>query len=272
MIGAREATAFALLPLVLAAIIFLPFWVYLALVWLITMLAVRELLALLARLGHPAPQVPTLAATGLALPALWYLGLPASGAILAALLLGLPLAYLLGRSPIAGATAGIAGSSFTALYFVVTGGAMGLLRTSFPGTLGVKIVLIHCLTMWGGDSGAYYVGSRFGRHRLAAKVSPKKSWEGIVGGTALTAFGVWFCRTVFFPELGLLTAVALFALLSVLAPLGDLVESLFKRDAGVKDSSDLIPGHGGFLDRTDSLYFAAPFTLALFLWLLGKTA
>ena len=140
---------------------------------------------------------------------------------------------------------------------------MGLLRTAFDGTLGTKAVLIHCLTIWGGDSGAYYMGSNFGKHRLAPNVSPKKSWEGVVGGTALTAFGVWFCRTVFFHELPLVTSVVLFAALSVLAPIGDLVESVFKRDAGVKDSSDLIPGHGGFLDRTDSLFFAAPFVLAL---------
>jgi phosphatidate cytidylyltransferase len=272
MIGAREATAFALLPVVLAAIVFLPPWVYLAMVWLITMLATRELLALLARLAHPAPHAPTLVAVGLALPALWFFGLPAAGAILALLLLGVPLVYLLGGYPIAGATAGIAGATFAALYFAATGGAMGLLRTIFTGALGIKVVLIHCLTVWGGDSGAYYVGSRFGRHRLAAQVSPKKSWEGVAGGVALTAFGVWFCRTVFFPEIQPTTAIALFVLLAVLAPLGDLVESLFKRDAGVKDSSDLIPGHGGFLDRTDSLYFAAPFSLALFLWLLGKPA
>ncbi|OYV91443.1 MAG: hypothetical protein B7Z68_10830, partial [Acidobacteria bacterium 21-70-11] len=112
-----------------------------------------------------------------------------------------------------------------------------------------------------------YLGSAFGKHRLAPHVSPKKSWEGFAGGIALTAFGVWFCRTVFFGELAVGTAVALFVALALLAPVGDLVESVFKRDAGVKDSSDLIPGHGGFLDRTDSLYFAAPFVLALMILL-----
>jgi phosphatidate cytidylyltransferase len=272
VIGAREATAFALLPVVLAAIVFLPAWVFLALVWVITMLAGRELLVLIARLGHPAPQVPTLVALGLAMPALWVLGLRSAGAILTALLLGIPLVYLLGGYPISGATAGLTGATFAALYFAATGGAMGFLRLSFAGSLGIKVVLIHCLTIWGADSGAYYVGSRFGRHRLAPRVSPKKSWEGVAGGVLLTAFGVWFCRTVFFPELTVPVAIALGALLVLLAPLGDLVESLFKRDAGVKDSSDLIPGHGGFLDRTDSLFFAAPFVLALFLWLVGSPA
>jgi len=263
--GSREATAFAVLPVVLAAIVFLPPWVYLGAVWVVTMLAAWELLAILRRRSHPVPVVPTLVALGAALPALWLAGLRWSGPILAALVLLLPLAYLLGRQPIAGASAGIAGSVFTAAYFTVASGGMGLLRTSFAEAIDWKVVLIYCLTLWGGDSGAYYVGSRFGRHRLAPQVSPKKSWEGIVGGTAVTFFGVWVCRTLFFPELSWTAAWALAGLLTVLAPLGDLVESLFKRDVGVKDSSGLIPGHGGFLDRTDSLFFAAPFVLALLL-------
>ena len=265
MRGAREVTAFALLPVVLLAIVFLPPWVYLAMVWVIAMFSAWELLALFRRLGQPAPQVPTLVTLGALLPALWLGGLPRAGVVLALALLVVPMAYLLGRYPIQGAAAGIAGATFTALYFLVTGGAMGFLRIAFVGTPGVKVVLLHCLTIWAGDSGAYYLGTRFGKHRLAPLVSPKKSWEGILGGTLLTAFGVWFCRTLFFPQLPLPVAVATAVLLTVLAPVGDLVESLFKRDAGVKDSSDLLPGHGGFLDRSDSLFFAAPFVLALFI-------
>jgi phosphatidate cytidylyltransferase len=268
--GQRETIAFVFMPLALAAIVFLPAWVYLVMVWAITMLSARELLVLLRRLGQPAPLLPTLVTLGLTLPALWFMGLHKAGAVLALVLLVMPAVYLLGHYPIGGAAAAITGATFTALYFLVTGGAMGLMRTSFPNDLGVKVVLIHCLTIWGGDSGAYYLGSAFGKHRLAPHVSPKKSWEGLAGGIVVTAFGVWFCRTVFFGELAVGTAVALFVALALLAPVGDLVESVFKRDAGVKDSSDLIPGHGGFLDRTDSLYFAAPFVLALMI-LLGVT-
>lgn len=262
---AREATAFALIPIVLGAIVFLPPWVYLAMVWVIAMLSAWELLVLFRRLGHPAPPAFTLITLGVLLPVLWVGGVPRVGVVLAVALLAVPVAYLLMRSPIQGAAAGIAGATYTLLYFLVTAGAMGFLRTAFAGTLGVKVVALHCLTIWGGDSGAYYMGTRFGKHRLAPLVSPKKSWEGIVGGTLLTAFGVWFCRTVFFPDLSVEVAVGVAVLFTVLAPIGDLVESLFKRDAGAKDSSDLLPGHGGFLDRSDSLFFAAPFVLALFL-------
>lgn len=265
MIRAREATAFALLPVVLVGIVWLPAWVYLAVVWTFSLMATWELLTLDRKLGQPVLVVPSLLAVATALPAVWVVGLGHAGAVLAAVVLLLPVVYLFTRRPIEGASSAIAGSVFGAVYFVVAGGAMGLLRTEFPGPLGVKVVLTHCLSVWAGDSGAFYLGSLIGRHRLAPRVSPKKSWEGVVGGTLLTFFGVWFCRTVFFPELGWTAALALGAMLSILAPVGDLVESLFKRDAGVKDSSDLIPGHGGFLDRTDSLFYAAPFVLALLL-------
>lgn len=265
MIRAREATAFLLMPLVLLGIVFLPAWVYLAVVWAITMLAGWELVALLRHRGHPVQPVPTLVVLGAALAAAWLLGLPHAPALLAAPVLLLPLAYLLGRGPVEGASAAIGGAVFTAVYFVTVSGGMGLLRTAFPGVLGVKVVIAHCLIVWGGDSGALYAGTLWGRHKMAPRVSPKKSWEGLVGGTLVTFFGVWFCRTVFFAELPWTVALAWGALLAILAPLGDLVESLFKRDAAVKDSSALIPGHGGFLDRTDSLFFAAPFVLALLL-------
>jgi phosphatidate cytidylyltransferase len=269
--ASREATAFAILPVVLAAIVFLPPWVYLTVVWGVTEMAAWELLVLLRKLGYPVPHWATLVAIGAALPAVWFWGLAVGTAVSASLILLLPLAFLFGRFPIQGASAGIAGAAFTALYFAITGGAMGLLRISFPEPLGWKVVLLYCLTIWGGDSGAYYLGTRLGRHKLAPRVSPNKSWEGVLGGTVLTFFAVWFCRTVFpFAELQAWAGWVLAGLLSVLAPLGDLVESLFKRDAGVKDSSDLIPGHGGFLDRTDSLFYAAPFVLALMLAVLER--
>jgi phosphatidate cytidylyltransferase len=262
---AREATAFLLLPLIVAGIWFLPPWVYLSAVWVIALLAAWELLAIIRRLEPTVQGLPALVAIGLALVAVWVGGLGHAGSVLAAIVLLLPTAYLLSRGPTAGASGAITGATFTAVYFAVAAGAMGLLRLAFPDPIGPRVVLLHCFAIWAGDSGAYYLGSRFGKHKLAPNVSPKKSWEGILGGTVGTFFGVWFCRTVFFAQLDWDVAWLVAAALSVLAPVGDLVESLFKRDAGVKDSSGLIPGHGGFLDRTDSLFFAAPFVLAILL-------
>jgi phosphatidate cytidylyltransferase len=113
--------------------------------------------------------------------------------------------------------------------------------------------------VWAADTGAYFVGSRFGKHKLAPRISPGKSWEGFFGGLLATmllaaaASPVLGLAWASLPSLLLLTAAT--ALISVV---GDLFESLLKRHAGIKDSSDLIPGHGGVLDRVDSLLAALP--------------
>jgi phosphatidate cytidylyltransferase len=119
--------------------------------------------------------------------------------------------------------------------------------------------LFALLIVWMADSGAYFVGVRFGKHKLAPRISPGKSWEGFFGGLlatvmlALVALSLLGLRWTSLPELLLLTVVT--ALFSVA---GDLFESLLKRHAGAKDSSHLIPGHGGVLDRVDSLLAALP--------------
>lgn len=265
--GARERTALALIPLILAAVVFLPAWVYLTAIWIITMAAAWELLDLLRSSTYSIPVVPAMAMLGASLPTVWLWGLDIATPLLAGLVLVVPLTYLAGGRPLQGATAGMAATTWTVLFFTVTGAAMGLLRLAFPDQIGVKLVILHCLTIWGGDSGAYYAGTRFGRHRMAPRISPKKSWEGLAAAVATTFFGVWLCRTVFFPELPWGLAAAIAVVLSGSAPLGDLLESLIKRDVGVKDSSRLIPGHGGFLDRTDSVFFAAPLVVAtVLLW------
>ena len=109
-----------------------------------------------------------------------------------------------------------------------------------------------------GDSAAYYVGSSWGKRKLYPEVSPKKSIEGALGGLAGSLAGAVVFKLLWFPDLPLIhcLVVALFA--AVLAQLGDLFESLLKRSFGVKDSGMIIPGHGGILDRLDSILFAAP--------------
>ncbi len=125
---------------------------------------------------------------------------------------------------------------------------------------------------WLSDAGAFFIGSRFGKHRIAPRLSPKKSWEGYVGGIIigipagiLFSF-LWGLRSpVMTLERGLIAGIAL----SVLPTLGDLGESMLKRQFGVKDSSNLLPGHGGILDRIDSWIWAAAigYYLVLFLWI-----
>jgi phosphatidate cytidylyltransferase len=129
---------------------------------------------------------------------------------------------------------------------------------------GSSLVLFAFLVTWSCDTGAYLTGRAFGRTRLSAAISPRKTWEGSLGGFACAILASCIGAMTFLrPEGGgpLLSwghAIALGALVGVFGQVGDLVESLFKRDTASGDSSDLIPGHGGVLDRFDSLYFGAP--------------
>jgi len=123
---------------------------------------------------------------------------------------------------------------------------------------GVSWLFLIMVIVMAGDSAAYYVGSTFGKNRLYPAVSPKKSIEGSLGGLAGSLIGAFLARYTFFPELGVADCVATALLLGVLGQLGDLFESLIKRSCGVKDSGSIVPGHGGILDRLDSILFAAP--------------
>lgn len=129
---------------------------------------------------------------------------------------------------------------------------------------GAYLLLYVLLLIWGADSGAYFVGRAFGKRKLAPKVSPGKSWEGALGGLFTAAvIAVLFLQIGGTDIFGKALPFAPFLLLSVMtvavSVLGDLTESMFKRQAGIKDSSNLIPGHGGILDRIDSLTAAVPF-------------
>ncbi|MFC0141976.1 phosphatidate cytidylyltransferase [Erwinia mallotivora] len=123
--------------------------------------------------------------------------------------------------------------------------------------------------VWGADSGAYLFGRLFGRHKLAPKVSPGKTWEGFFGGLAASALIAWLLSLwapLMVPTSTLLACSVGAALASVL---GDLSESMFKREAGIKDSGNLIPGHGGIMDRIDSLTAAVPVFSCLLLLVFG---
>lgn len=155
-------------------------------------------------------------------------------------------------------TAGFLG--FGALYLGLPIAAFDQLRARDP-----WLVVLLLATVWLTDSGAFLVGSRWGRRRLAPEVSPNKSWEGAWGGLGL---GLLAAAALSWWRLGAVEPTWLLAGLavSVTGQLGDLVESMFKRSAGVKDSGSLLPGHGGMLDRLDSLIMAAPVLELLCRW------
>ncbi len=138
-----------------------------------------------------------------------------------------------------------------------------MLEGTLPKT-GSRLILALFIITWFGDTLAYFVGSTFGRHKLARRVSPKKSWEGAAGNLAGNLLGAFLLKATVCPEWSGVDVVALGLLLGTAGQLGDLVESTWKRSAGVKDShvGIGIPGHGGILDRVDSLVFAAPILYA----------
>lgn len=126
-------------------------------------------------------------------------------------------------------------------------------------------LLYVMLLVWGADSGAYMFGKLFGKHKLAPKVSPGKTWEGLIGGLVTSALISWLFGR--YAPLNVVPATLLIcSVIAALASvLGDLTESMFKREAGIKDSGHLIPGHGGILDRIDSLTAAVPVFACLML-------
>ncbi|MBU2690537.1 MAG: phosphatidate cytidylyltransferase [Candidatus Eisenbacteria bacterium] len=139
-----------------------------------------------------------------------------------------------------------------------------LSTVEFP-EMGRDAVLLIFLVVWGCDTFAYTFGRLFGRHKLWPRVSPKKSWEGAVGGAAGAILMALLGKVWFAGFLDTEQAVVFGIIGGTVSQVGDLAESLLKREAGMKDSSSLIPGHGGILDRFDSLLFSLPI---LYLYLL----
>lgn len=133
---------------------------------------------------------------------------------------------------------------------------------------GAALVLTLFVCIWACDSAAYFVGLAIGKHKLFPRVSPKKSWEGAIAGFCASVLTFWLFGTAMMSSLPVGIALGAGALIGVVGQIGDLAESLLKRDAGVKDSSSLIPGHGGVLDRFDSILFGAP-ALLLYLFLIS---
>jgi len=123
---------------------------------------------------------------------------------------------------------------------------------------GAYLIISIFASIWVGDSAAYYFGTAFGKHKLFPRVSPKKSWEGAIFGFIFSVGTMILMKVILLNFLSLFDVIIIGVIIGTIGQIGDLVESLIKRDSAVKDSSALIPGHGGFFDRFDSLIFSAP--------------
>lgn len=270
-LGKRVLTAAILIPVVVGAVLFLPS-IYVALLFaLIVLMGAWEWAGLMGWISDTARWVYTLLFVPALLLAHYATGYAAGRQGL--LLLGLlwwsmafvrVLGYQRGQViPIVRAGVLRGGMGVAALIPAWAGVVILHRQTDGP----YWLLFLLCV-IWVADVGAYFVGRRFGRRRLADRVSPGKTWEGVIGGALAVALLAW--AVSFFANLQGEMA-ALFVLLCLatvpVSVLGDLTESLFKRQAGVKDSGRLLPGHGGVLDRIDSLTAAAPFFVFGLHWL-----
>lgn len=146
------------------------------------------------------------------------------------------------------------------IYVAFLGGFLVATRTGFETHpyLSTHLLGYFFLILMGSDTGAYFTGKAIGKHKLIPKISPGKTWEGLLGGLVAAAAFAALATFWFFPELPYQFSIPLAVVMSVIGVLGDLAESAMKRGAGAKDAASILPGHGGFLDRLDSLLLNAP--------------
>ncbi len=258
----RVLTAAVLLPVFFAAVLAPSSIWFAALAALASLLAAREYFGLAEALGQRPFRAAGYAWTLLALLSAWVPERVPPVAVNVAAVVAVSILALLSRMDLAQVLGSVAATAFGAFYLGMLPGCLLALK-GLGQSRGTGFVLLTCTAVWAGDSFAYYGGRLFGKHKLAPRVSPKKTWEGALAGVLGSLAAGVVASAAYFQELPVFHALAICALVSVAGPLGDLFESALKRGAGVKDSSSLLPGHGGVLDRLDSLLFAAP---AVFLY------
>lgn len=271
----RLLTAAIATPIVLLAVFKLPGWWFFAFVAVIVCLAAWEYLIIVRPRAPRAPLRLLVVLVPIAAYAISFalierdslldlrLHLMAGALVLS---VGLGTLLLFSRTPLEETIPALGILGFGIPYFALPIASVHRLQEIDPWLL----ILLFAI-VWLGDTAAYYVGSRIGRHKMAPTISPKKSWEGAAAGfvVSLLAAAAWMLlRREEGIHLGLLAVAGVTA---VAAQIGDLVESMIKRGAGVKDSGSILPGHGGFLDRIDALLFAAPVLLFGY-WLLRLQA
>jgi phosphatidate cytidylyltransferase len=240
-----------LLTLIFGSIYLAPL-LFLALICIVIMLGVRELAHAYRAGGIELPDLPIMAAALIILLASWFgdtEGLAVSTGLIIPVLMFL-LLLISQKDFIKRSTSAV----FAVFYLAVLGGFILLLANNDDGGKRILalVILIAC-----NDTFAYFAGVLFGKHKMAPTISPKKSWEGLVGGLIASLIGG---ALIFHNSFGVswYVGAAVSAMTVVTATCGDLIESAIKRDLAIKDMSNLLPGHGGIMDRLDSALFTAP--------------
>jgi len=252
---AREITSVIAAPIAIWIIGWSHEYVFDATVALIAILALHEFLSLGRAKGYELPSILCILIMLVIMAAFILQELSVEFGMFSALLL-IPASYVFSRKPLEDSLPSSAIAVLATTYVGMLGGSLIRLRNDFP--VGSKLVYFLLLVVWLGDTGAYYIGRNFGRHKLSPRISPKKTIEGLAGGIVSSVITAVVVHFTFFREFPLHHAIIAGVLLSFAGVIGDLAESMWKRSADVKDSGTLIPGHGGFLDRFDSIFFTTP--------------
>ncbi|KAA6458252.1 CDP-archaeol synthase [Acidobacteria bacterium AB60] len=265
----RVLTAAVLIPLVLV-LVFLPphlRFLLVAATAAVSSLAAWEYLGIARRMGPQSPRVALIVAIVVLFAAWWQWQDPDKFLPIFGILCLTLLMYCTFISPIDRVLPDAANAIFCLFYTGFTMIAIPALREQ---TNGSSLLVFLLCAVWAGDSTALYVGRAFGRHKLAPAISPNKTWEGAIGSIAgsllITAallglaeyLARWNSAVLSFSEEGWGYWMGMAVLVNIAGQVGDLAESALKRSAGVKDSGNLLPGHGGILDRIDALLLAAP--------------
>lgn len=265
----RALTTLVAVPIVVYLIKFAPVSVYTATVMLAMFIALYEYSLLTRGRSSTVVFLPAYLLAALILLSFYFVHLRLQFYVPAGAALVLIVAFF-SRVDIANALQSTAIAVFGAWYL---GGLMGYLigvrMIEAGGSTGANLTLLLFVIVWAADIFAYLIGRSLGRHQLTA-VSPKKTVEGAVGGLIFSILAAYVFRLFFLQQIPVRDILILGALVSVMGQLGDLCESLLKRSANVKDSGSIIPGHGGLLDRVDSLLFGAPTMYYYFYLVLHK--
>jgi phosphatidate cytidylyltransferase len=253
----RIITALIGIPILIYLILYAPIVAFTVVAFIAMLLSLYEFFSL-----SSVQKVPLLAAAGYLFGSIIFLSfyfrtvnLPFYFPIGA---LPILIAALLSRIDFQRALPATAAALFGAWY---VGGLLGYviaIRMIDPsGKTGAKLLLMLFVIIWAGDTFAYFIGRKFGRHPLTA-VSPRKTVEGSIGGLIFSTVFSVLTKFLLLPELSLIHAIVLGGIVGAMGQIGDLAESLLKRSVNQKDSGSILPGHGGMLDRLDSLLFGAP--------------